>query len=189
MKAISHIRYSLLRSLPVLALGIFLLVKPEGSISTLTRLLGATLLIGGLFSLYYAWSDSRNANVDKGLQRLLYLTALIFMIFAVLLLLYPGFFISLGMLLSGLILFLFSITQLIAVIRFRKAIPISLPWFLYVNPIAVLILGVVIMLNPFNSAKVLTAFTGSICLLYAVLEIVQAIVSYRLLKRSNTESK
>jgi uncharacterized membrane protein HdeD (DUF308 family) len=65
MKAISHIRYSLLRSLPVLALGIFLLVKPEGSISTLTRLLGAILLIGGLFSLYYAWSDSRNANLDK----------------------------------------------------------------------------------------------------------------------------
>ena len=91
MKPISHIRYSLIRSVPLLILGIFLLINPEGSISTLIRLLAAILLVGGLFSLYYAWSDGRNADLDKGLRGLLYMTALVFMVFAVLLLLFPNF--------------------------------------------------------------------------------------------------
>ncbi|NLA16145.1 MAG: hypothetical protein GX877_06390 [Bacteroidales bacterium] len=189
MKPISHIRYSLIRSVPLLILGIFLLINPEGSISTLIRLLAAILLVGGLFSLYYAWSDGRNADLDKGLRGLLYMTALVFMVFAVLLLLFPNFFATLGMFLSGLILFLFSVTQITGVIRFRKAVPIGLPWYLYLNPVAMLILSVVIMIDPFQSAKILVVFTGIICLLYAITEGIQAIVSYRLFKRSNTGSK
>ena len=107
MKPISHIRYSLVRSIPLLVLGIFLLIKPDGSVTTFIRLLAAVLLIGGLFALYYTWQESRNEYTDKGLQRLLYLVAFMLLLFAVLLLLFPRFFTEVALFSTGIILLLF----------------------------------------------------------------------------------
>ncbi|MFY9116091.1 MAG: DUF308 domain-containing protein [Bacteroidales bacterium] len=184
MKPISHIRYSLVRSIPLLVLGIFLLIKPDGSVTTFIRLLAAVLLIGGLFALYYTWQESRNEYTDKGLQRLLYLVAFMLLLFAVLLLLFPRFFTEVALFSTGIILLLFSVTQITAIIRFRKVIPIGLPWFIYLNPVAVFILSLIIMLNPFDTAKMLAVFAGIICLVYAVTEIVQAVTTYRLVKKA-----
>ena len=154
MKPISHIRYSLVRSIPLLVLGIFLLIKPDGSVTTFIRLLAAVLLIGGLFALYYTWQESRNEYTDKGLQRLLYLVAFMLLLFAVLLLLFPG---SLQKWLC------FPQESFCCFFRnanhsyhpFSQVIPIGLPWFIYLNPVAVFILSLIIMLNPFDTAKML----------------------------------
>ena len=104
------------------------------------------------------------------------------LLFAVLLLLFPRFFTEVALFSTGIILLLFSVTQITAIIRFRKVIPIGLPWFIYLNPVAVFILSLIIMLNPFDTAKMLAVFAGIICLVYAVTEIVQAVTTYRLVK-------
>jgi len=44
----------------------------------------------------------------------------------------------------------------------------------------VIILAVVILLNPFNTAVTLTLFAGIFFLIYALTEIIQCIVEYRL---------
>ncbi len=51
MKAISYIRYSALRGVLGIVLGVFLLVNPEAGVRTLVRLLAAILLVGDLFAL------------------------------------------------------------------------------------------------------------------------------------------
>ncbi|HHV40389.1 MAG: DUF308 domain-containing protein [Bacteroidales bacterium] len=185
MKPVSHIRYSLVRSIPLLVLGIFLLIKPEGSVTTFIRLLAAVLLVGGLFALYYTWQDSRNDYVDKGLHRLLYLVAFMLLLFAILLLLFPRFFTEVALFSTGIILLLFAVTQITAIIRFRKIVPIGLPWFVYMNPVAVFIMSLIILLNPFETAKMLAVFAGIICLFYAVTEIVQSITTYILMKKAD----
>ena len=195
MKSISYIRYSALRGLLGIVLGVFLLVNPEAGVRTLIRLLAAILLVGGLFALYFALRNNRQAsastlsnkaNPDQGLQRLLYMTSLVFIIFALLLILFPGFFAGLTMFLTGIVLLLSSLTQVTGIIQFRKANPIGLPWYIYINPVIILILSIVIMLNPFDSAATLIIFAGIICLIYALTEIIQAIVQYRLIKKSKT---
>ncbi|HBG53837.1 MAG TPA: hypothetical protein DDW70_06480 [Rikenellaceae bacterium] len=195
MKALSYIRYSALRGFLGIVLGVFLLAYPEAGVRTLVRLLAAILLVGGLFALYFAFRNNRQTNAqpisnrvnpDQGLQRLLYMTSLVFIVFALLLILFPGFFAGLTMFLIGIVLLLSSLTQITGIIQFRKANSIGLPWFIYINPVIIFILSVVIMLNPFDSASTLIIFAGVICLIYALTEIIQAIVQYRLIKKSNT---
>lgn len=177
MKGISNIRYGILRSLLGIVLGIFLLMNPEGSVVTLVRIMAAIMLVGGLFSLYFAW---KNETGDKGLQRMLYLSSLVFLIFAILLLIFPRFFTGLTMFIAGLILLLSGILQLAHIFHFRKSNEARLPWFIYLNPVLVIILAVVILLNPFNTAVTLTLFAGIFFLIYALTEIIQCIVEYRL---------
>ncbi|MDD4500490.1 MAG: DUF308 domain-containing protein [Bacteroidales bacterium] len=177
MKGISNIRYGILRSLLGIVLGIFLLMNPEGSVVTLVRIMAAIMLVGGLFSLYFAW---KNEAQDKGLQRMLYLSSFVFLIFAILLLIFPRFFTGLTMFIAGLILLLSGILQLAHIFHFRKSNEARLPWFIYLNPVLVIILAVVILLNPFNTAVTLTLFAGIFFLIYALTEIIQCIVEYRL---------
>ena len=177
MKGISNIRYGILRSLLGIVLGIFLLINPEGSVVTLVRIMAAVMLTGGLFSLYFAW---KNETGDKGLQRMLYLSSFVFLIFAILLLIFPRFFTGLTMFIAGLILLLSGILQLAHIFHFRKSNEARLPWFIYLNPVLVIILAVVILLNPFNTAVTLTLFAGIFFLIYAMTEIIQCIVEYRL---------
>ena len=177
MKGISNIRYGILRSLLGIILGLFLLMNPEGSVVTLVRIMAAVMLTGGLFSLYFAW---KNETGDKGLQRMLYLSSFVFLIFAILLLIFPRFFTGLTMFIAGLILLLSGILQLAHIFHFRKSNEARLPWFIYLNPVLVIILAVVILLNPFNTAVTLTLFAGIFFLIYALTEIIQCIVEYRL---------
>jgi uncharacterized membrane protein HdeD (DUF308 family) len=177
MKGISNIRYGILRSLLGIVLGLFLLINPEGSVVTLVRIMAAVMLTGGLFSLYFAW---KNETGDKGLQRMLYLSSFVFLIFAILLLIFPRFFTGLTMFLAGLILLISGILQLAHIFHFRKSNEARLPWFIYLNPVLVIILAVVILLNPFNTAVTLTIFAGVFFLIYALTEIIQCIVEYRL---------
>lgn len=178
MKGISNIRYGILRSILGIVLGIFLLINPEGSVLTLVRIMAAFMLIGGLFSLYFAW---KNETGDKGLQRMLYLSSFVFLIFSLLLLSFPKFFTGLTMFIAGLILLLSGILQFTNIFHFRKVSTSSLPWFIYLNPVLVFILAVVILVNPFNTAVTLTMFTGVFFLIYALTEIIQSVVEYRLL--------
>jgi uncharacterized membrane protein HdeD (DUF308 family) len=177
MKGISNIRYGILMSLLGIVLGLFLLMNPEGSVVTLVRIMAAVMLTGGLFSLYFAW---KNETGDKGLQRMLYLSSLVFLIFAILLLIFPRFFTGLTMFIAGLILLFSGFLQLAHIFQFRKSNESRLPWFIYLNPVLVIILSVVILLNPFNTAVTLTLFAGIFFLIYALTEIIQCIVEYRL---------
>jgi len=42
----------------------------------------------------------------------------------------------------------------------------------------------VILVNPFEAAMTLAIFTGVICLVYALTEIIQAIVEHRLIRKN-----
>ncbi|HPQ55791.1 MAG TPA: DUF308 domain-containing protein [Bacteroidales bacterium] len=181
MKGISNIRYGILRSLLGIVLGLFLLMNPEGSVVTLVRIMAAIMLVGGLFSLYFAW---KNEAQDKGLQRMLYLSSVVFLIFALLLLFFPKFFTGLTMFIAGLILLLSGILQLTNIFHFRKINAGALPWYIYLNPVLVVILAVVILLNPFNTAVTLAVFTGIFFMVYALTEIIQGIVEYRLIRKN-----
>lgn len=173
----STIRFSYLRAVLGLALGALLLINPEGSVATLIQVVAIILLIGGLFSFYYATKSK-----DKGLQRLLGLNGFVCAIFALLLLIFPTFFAGLGMIIVGIILILGAISQLGSLMQFRKIVASPLPWYLYLNPVLVLGLGILILFKPFSSAITLAIFAGCICVLYAILEIIQAIVEHRVKK-------
>ncbi len=186
----SPIRYGIYRALLGLALGILLLIDPQNSLNVLVRLIAIIFLFSGLFSLYFSWKSGREAErdrrhdrADRGLQRLLLLNSFVNVIFAVVLFIFPAFFASLIWVLVGLILALASVMQFMALVQFRRSVANALPWYLYAAPVLVFVLSIVILSNPFETALTLTVFAGIICLLYAVLEIIQAICEGRLRKK------
>lgn len=189
----SSLRYSIFRSLLCLCLGLFLLISPEGSLTTFVRLIAIVFIFSALFSLYFAWKrgeemesalQSPMQKQDRGLQRLLILNSFVCIIFALLLFVFPSFFTGLTMFLVAIILLLSAIFQFIGLIQFKKAVQHPVPWYLYLNPFFVVVLAIVIMFNPFTSALMLTIFSGIICIVYAVLEIIQVIYEYRISKKS-----
>ena len=192
MKSDYFIRYSILRGIMGLILGFFLIIRPEGSVITLVRLLAAVLLVGGIFAFYFALQNKKSeekkvnetaGNPDKGLQRLLFLTSFAFLTFGILLLLFPGSFTKFAMFLAGIVLLLSSLTQIVGIIQFRRTHSIGLPLYVYINPLVIFILSIVILINPFRTAVTLAVFTGILFLAYAFTEILQAVVEYRLFKK------
>ena len=180
MKSDYFIRYSILRGIMGIILGFFLIIRPEGSVITLVRLLAAVLLVGGIFAFYFALQNKKS--------RLLFLTSFAFLTFGILLLLFPGSFTKFAMFLAGIVLLLSSLTQIVGIIQFRRTHSIGLPWYVYINPLVIFILSIVILINPFRTAVTLAVFTGILFLAYAFTEILQAVVEYRLFKKNNSKT-
>lgn len=185
----STIRYGIYRALLGLALGVFLLINPENSLEVLVRLIAFIFIISGMFSLFFSWKRGREMERaktlnkgDSGLQRLLILNAFVNVIFAILLFVFPNFFTSLVWILVGLVLVLASVMQFVSLVQFRKAAATKLAWYLYAAPVFVFTLSIVILCNPFKTAVTLTIFSGIICIVYALFEIIQAICQWRIHK-------
>lgn len=191
----SNIRYCIYRAILGLAVGLFLLIKPAGSLPALVRIIAIVFMFSGLFSLYFAWKrgkemenalPSRTASGDKGLQRLLILTAFICVAFALVLFIFPTFFAGLSMFLVGVMIVLAATSQFMSVVQFKKSLNTVMPWYAYAAPLFVMALGIVILCNPLKSALTMTIIAGVVCVLYAALEIVQALTAWRLSKETPT---
>ncbi len=179
MKSKSTVRNNIFRGLAGIIIGLFLLINPQNGLNTIVSILAVIILTGGLFSLYTGLRPN-----NTGTRRLLLMSGSILIVLGILMLVLPSVFSAMGMILIALLLILTSTLQIAGVFQFRKVYGKSLPWYSYANPLLVLVLAIVIIVNPFKSAVTLTVFTGIFCLVYAVTETVQAIVEYRIIKKS-----
>lgn len=179
MKSKSTVRNNIFRGLAGIVIGLFLLINPQDGLNTIVRILAFIILAGGLFSVYTGLRPH-----DTGTKRLLLMSGSILIILGILMLVLPSVFSAMGMVLIALLLILTTTLQIAGVFQFRKVYGNTLPWYSYASPLLVLILAIVVILNPFRSAVTLTLFTGIFCLVYAVTETVQAVVEYRIIKKS-----
>lgn len=84
------------------------------------------------------------------------------------------------MIVLGLMLFVFGVGEIISLISARK---VSLvPWWMFVLPVIVLIGGVVIMFNPFQSAVTLFIFFGVSLVVYGISELISTIKLRKVIK-------
>ena len=149
---------SMLTALVMVVIGIIFLVHPGNVLISILRILGIGLMLTGLIG---AIGYFRHRS-EKNLHDLL--IAVIEIVAAGVILAHKGFAISIYPVIVGIMLILDGVRNLLDAFAMKKdrnnswKIPLALA-------AVTLVLGLVILLNPFTTAEVLTAITG-IALIY-----------------------
>ena len=160
------INYFMLRTILALVLGLVLIFWPGEAFSFLVVTIGILFMIPGLISIIGFLVRDREKNPET----LFPLTGAGSVLFGLLLVIAPEFFINLLMYVMGAILLLGGIEQLVILVRARKWTRVAGAFYLF--PTLILLAGIVVLFNPFAVAKTTFIVLGITCLVYAVSECV-----------------
>ena len=160
------INYFLLRTISAILLGVVLILCPRSAIFYVVIAIGILFIIPGLISLisYFTSSSAKRPDMPfmfAGIGSLL---------FGVVLVAVPHFFVSVLMYLLGIILLLGGTEQLVTLIRAKKSM--TVPIAFYIVPSLILVAGILVLLNPFKTAETLFILIGITCLVYGIVEFV-----------------
>ena len=170
------INYFMIRAISAIVLGALLILCHRNAIIFVVYAVGVFFIVPGLISLisYFTSEEAKRpdaAFLFAGIGSLL---------FGVMLVAVPDFFVSVLMYLLGIILIVGAIEQIITLIRVRKMTDI--PVAFYVIPLLILIAGILVLFNPFKTAATIFILIGITCLIYGIMECVH----WLKFKRKNT---
>lgn len=162
MKAISS---APLRGVLSILLGLALIIWPETAITYLVITLGVLFILPGIFSLISYFTRPKELVGShfpiEGAGSILLGIWLVAM---------PAFFVNIVMYVLGACLLIAGIQQFFTLLRARKYYWV--PWGLYVIPSLLLITGIIVLLNPFDTASAVFIVFGIAIVAYGVSELV-----------------
>lgn len=159
---------NIVTSIIILLFGIFIFIKPDTTVKTISFLLGIILLLTGLNSIVNAFSNKENPN------NLNIAVGIIIMIPALILFFNPTIIASIIPLLIGIYMIIsaaFKLQYLYSLKTLTNAWDISV----VVVTIVTLILGVLLVFNPFGGVIAITKLIGIFLMIYAILDIINNI--------------
>lgn len=159
---------NIVTSIIILLFGIFIFIKPDTTVKTISFLLGIILLLTGLNSIVNAFSNKENSN------NLNIAVGIIIIIPALILFFNPTIIASIIPLLIGIYMIIsaaFKLQYLYSLKAITNAWDISV----VVVTIITLILGVLLVFNPFGGVIAITKLIGIFLIIYAVLDIINNI--------------
>ena len=166
--------YSLTRALVALVLGLAMIIWPGVAVNTVFRILGAVLIVVGGVSIALALKErSQHDN-------LITVNGIFDIIFGLLLMVFPGFFAGLLMYFLGAVMLIFGVGQIVNLLLARRSVPV--PWGLIVLPFVVAVLGIIVLCNIFRAQETLFIVFGAALVVYAVTELVSALIMRRAAK-------
>jgi len=177
VNVLSGSAYGYIRAAVTLALGILIVVWPGVAVKTLVMLIGAFLIAAGAMSFVASYGDRK----AEGQSPLLILNGVVSIIFGLLLIILPDFFVGIIMFLFGAILLLFGVMQIVNIVNIRRVVKV--PWSAYIIPILVCLCGIIIFFNPFNSLKAIFVFFGVVLIIYGISEIVSTFSFRKAIKK------
>ncbi|MDR0332078.1 MAG: DUF308 domain-containing protein [Dysgonamonadaceae bacterium] len=160
------INYFILRAISAILLGVLLIWIPKSAILYIVIAIGIFFILPGAISLIAYFTSGKEKRQDMPFL----FTAIGSLLFGILLVSIPGFFVTVLMFLLGLIILFGAIEQIVTLIRARKFANVSIGF--YVIPFLILIAGVLVLLNPFKTAETLFILIGITCLVYGIMELV-----------------
>lgn len=155
------------RATVCLLLGAALVMWPHLSVNLAVQVIGGFIAFLGLVSVLLALRASGSAYMAASLS-----SALITVLFGVLLLVYPAFFAKVLMFLVGLVLFIFGVGQVVVLGGARQYV--SVPVLSYVLALLSAAAGIVIIFNPFESVETVMIFMGAAIFVYGVSSMIAA---------------
>lgn len=176
---LSNSAYGYIRAIITLIVGVLIVAWPGTAVKTLVMIMGAFLIASGTVSLIVSYK-ARNSE-DK--SALMFFNSLIIIVFGLILIIFPDFFVSIIMFLFGAILILFGLIQIVNLVRVRKMV--KLPWTFYITPVLVTLCGVIIFFNPFRTLSAIFIFFGIVLIIYAISEFISTISLRKALKEMN----
>ena len=165
-------------SISFLLIGLFLLIKPDITISIISYTIGGVLLLSGVYSCYKYFTFVGIENIFN--FNLVY--GVLLVIASMFMFIKPNALATLFPIILGIWIIVNSVTKFQYALLLRKAKEED---FVYTIVISVLtfLWGVVLLINPFESVLTITKVIGVFIIIYAVLDIVDNIIIRRNLKR------
>lgn len=160
------INYFMIRIIFAILLGMMLILWPGYAIFYLVITIGILFIIPGLISLISYFTYSRAKRPDTPFL----LAGVGSLLFGIVLVSAPHFFVNVLMYLLGIILLLGGIEQIVTLVRAKKWT--TVPVAFYVVPSLILIAGILVLFNPFGTAEILFILIGATCLVYGVAEFI-----------------
>jgi len=159
-----------------------MVVFPDLTLKYLVIVIGIILLvIGGILLGIYL-----NAR-KNGLHQRVPVEGALTIVLGLMLVIVPNFFISILMLILGVLLVLTGIIQITDIVILRKH-DIKLSWIFYIFPIITFAAGIVVVLNPFGSIEALMMFFGIASLLSGIIDIIDEIVIRSAWRKKDNDS-
>lgn len=156
---------SIITSVVILVLGIFLFIQPDTIISMISIILGIMILIPGITALIDYFKTKYNPNLITGV-----ITVIIGMILIVntkLVASIMPFILGIYFVISGITRLQYALELKKQKIKYTASLCIS---------ILIIICGLLFITNPFGGALVITKVMGIFMVIYSVLDIVNAMV-------------
>lgn len=159
--------YGIIRSIVALLLGLAIVIWPDIAVAAAVRALGAVMVLVGGVSLVINFAGKER------LGSLYAITGMIAVLFGIVLLVFPDFFVKLLSYLFGVLMIFFSIGEIVNLLSIGKNTKVKFAF--YIVPILIFILGIVLLTNPFEVVKTLFIVFGLALIVYAIFEMVVAL--------------
>ena len=167
----------LVRSLCTIIIGVLMIILREAFMPVIVQFIGAAFIVSGVISLF-------NVHLlhKRGLSKGFYAFVLVTVGAAALflgawLLLSPAFFLSLLMLVLGVLLLAMGGYQFVMLLAMQRRLHLSL--YRYVVPLLLLAMGVVVVVNPFEAAAIPFLVVGVGAVLAGVSDLVNTLYLIR----------
>lgn len=171
-----RLNYSVLRSILALIVGVVLVVWPDVAVNYLVITVGALFFAIGLISIINYFVTNKEGYKVSGFP----FEGGGSMLFGLLLVAMPAFFVSILMYVLGFILIMGGCQQLYSLVMARKLTAVPLAFYIF--PTLVLVAGVVVVINPFDVASAAFMLLGLTSVVYGLMELFTEFRFRRLLK-------
>lgn len=159
---------SVLRGILTLLLGASLLCWPGFTSALIVKLIAGFLLALGVITLLTAVSAA--SRTKSPVPALVAINVGVYLVFGLLVFLFPSFFLGLIAFLFGAVLLVAGVSQLSGLWQARQVAHVAPA--LYILPVAITVCGITMFFSPGRSTQVLTMIFGAAVLLYGISELV-----------------
>lgn len=162
-------------SLITFFLGLFIFLKPDTTIKSIAIVIGILLIIMGSGPIIdIIRSSERKISFSIAPSIILFIIAFI-LFFS------PELLVSIIPVLIGVALVMSSAYKLQSIYNFKKANNLFNTWNLIIT-LCILVLGLLLIINPFDGALAITEVIGIFLMLYAILDITDSVLLKRMTK-------
>ena len=168
---------SIFTSLIFLIVGIMLILKPTEIITMISMVVGIGIMIAGIFAFVkYFKIKEKNFRFD-------FIYGVICIVSGILLVLNPEAVASVLPLVLGIWMVIHSMMKIEYILTLSKNHDISF-WITTILTVLTLASGILFIFNPFKGAAILTQILGSIITFYALMDVINAFVLKKSVKKS-----
>lgn len=179
----SMYRTSIVFSLVLFFVGLFLLIEPETTLHAISYIVGIILIVWGIIPVIGYLSNKEN----QGYLDFSFVLGIFSLIIGIIIVINPNIIGSIIPLLLGIWMLINGITKLqysLNLKKYEKDSNMSV-----IISVIILICGLVLIFNPFKGAVVLTQIIGGFIIAYSILDIMECLSLKKTIKKVENEVK
>lgn len=174
---------SMIFSIILFIVGLFLLVKPETTLHAISYIVGIILILWGIVPIISYFTNKESQSYLE----FSFIIGVFSLIFGVIIIINPDIIGSIIPLLLGIWMVINGITKLQCVLSLRKN-NVDTTTSMVIS-LVILICGIILIFNPFKGAVVLTKIIGIFIIIYSVLDIIECHTLKKTVKTVEKEYK